>query len=255
MTIEVQPPKKASPWRWVLLIGCGVLILGMGACAGLMALGWGFVKNTVILDPAKVNAMAAEILPGSAAPPGFQPQMGMDVAGFRMAMFGPKDGPDDSTIGVMLFPMKPEEFGWQQAVEHMEKQSGSDRTEKVISTTATTLPLGGQDAPGIEQVVEEGGVRKIRRIAMLATPTKDKVVMLLLEGPEGGARDEAFAAFGNGVRLDGYTILGGDPQAGAGPAEPEASPAEPAASPEAEAPPEETTDQGPAEEEPTPTQE
>lgn len=209
MTIEVTPPKKASPWRWVLLIGCGLVLLAMGACAGLAALGYGFFKSAVIMDPAQVTAMSEGMLPGATAPAGFKPQMGMDVAGFKMAMFGPAEGPDDSTIGVMQFPMKPEEFDWQQAIREMDQRGGDSGNEKVLSTEPTTLQLGGQEQPGIQQVVEDSGVRKIRKIAMLGTPTKDKVVMLLLESPEGTSRDEAFAAFGKGLRLDGFTVMGG----------------------------------------------
>lgn len=241
MTIEVQPPKKGGPWRWVLLIGCGLLLLGMGACAAMMALGYGFVTSTFVMDPARIRALAGEILPGAAAPPGYEPLVGMDVAGFKMAMFEPAEGKDAANrVGVMLFPMAPEKFGWQQAVEHMEKQAGESGDERVLSTSATTLPLGDREVPAVQQIVEENGVRKLRRLAMFGTP-QDKVAMLMLEGPESGLDEEAFRAFVGAIRLDGYTVLGGDPQA-------EAGPPQPGATPRTQSPQE-----GPAEEEPAPS--
>lgn len=229
MSIEVDPPRKGGVWRWVLLVGCGLLLLGLGTCAGVAFLGYGLVKDTVIMDPARIDAVAGQILPGAGAPPGYEAQMAMDVAGFKTAAYAPS-GPrqDACAVALILFPMKPSEFDWQVALDKMDQQDAQDG-QRVLSTALATLSLGGREVPGLQRVVEEKGVRKNQKAALFGTPDK-KVALVMLEWPEGESEDPAFAAFGARLRLEGYAALGAPSpgpasEPGSGPAEAEPSPA------------------------------
>ncbi len=232
MTIEVQgPPTRKVPWRWILLVGCALLLLVASTCAGMLVLGYGVFRQTVILDRPRVAALAQEIIPGAAPPPGYVAAVGSDIAGFKMAIFMPENPPaGHSTMGVFQLPVKPEDLDPNQALEELNRnQEQSSGT--VLESGAGTMTLGGRQVPCLRQVVAESQSRQIRRIAFLAS-TAGKVVMVLMEGPEGREDQHAFATFGQGLRLDGYRSLdagvsGG--AAGSGPAEAEPQP--PAGSP------------------------
>ena len=224
MTIEVQgPPTRKGPWRWILMVGCALLLLLASTCAGMLVLGYGVFRQTVILDRPRVAALAQEIVPGAAPPPGYVAAVGSDIAGFKMALFMPENPPAaHSTMGVFLVPVKPEDLDPNQALEEINRnQEQSSGT--VLESGAGTMTLGGRQVPCLRQVVAESQSRQVRRIAFLAG-TGGQVVMVLLEGPEGWEDRQAFATFGQALRLDGYRSLdtgasGG--AAGSGPAEAE----------------------------------
>ena len=86
-------------WRKILN-GCGCLFLL--SLLGFGIFGYTMYKKMSSQTPEQVAQMAAEVAPGAKAPAGFQPGMGMDLAGIRMAGFEDKKGRREVTV--MLVP-------------------------------------------------------------------------------------------------------------------------------------------------------
>ena len=139
----------------------------------------------------------------------------------------------------------------------MQKSQGG-LAGSVLSVDWQPLQFGGQEVPALRQLLEEGGTRKVLHLAFLANPG-GQVVMVLLKGREGQEDREAYAAFGQGVRLEGYQPLkpgSGADGAPSGAASPAASGTEETtpSGPGAQTPPAEAAPDAapPAEAEPSP---
>lgn len=222
---------------WVkYCLGCiGVAVL-ISVVAGYFAYRWAANKigQSFSMDPPKVAAEAAKMVPGAVAPPGYEGLMWMDLGGeVSMAMFGPKaKGAGENTM-LMAMVVNSQGKSHEQIVREAAKafqKGGNEQGEtEVLASRPVQLTVGKVTTGGLEKDVRRKGVEELQYTALASKPGDEKrIVVLCCQGPKKGFDKTAMEEFLSKLQVTPISI---DPGA-ATPAEAEESP-EAAETPEA----------------------
>jgi hypothetical protein len=176
MTDAAEPKKKRNLWLWIGGGCLGVVVLGMATCG---IVGYYFIKDAMITDPAKVEELAREILPLT-KPEGTQGLMGVKIMGFKMAFLG-QQGAKDTGLSVVLFSVPAEQKNQFDTRDYMRKQRGN--TEVVQTLPEQTFKLRGQDIVATVQVVKSESGKQLSQYSFNITDA-GKVTGVVFMGPE-----------------------------------------------------------------------
>lgn len=189
---------------WVkYCLGCiGVACL-VSVIAGYFGYRWvaSKVGQSFSMDPAKVATRAAEIVPGAAAPPGYEGKMLMDLGGeVTMAIFGPKGkGVGENTMLMVLVVNSKGKSHAQierEATEAFQKGSKEHGETEVLSTSPVELQIGSTKAGAFERDVRRKGVEELQYTALASKPGDDQhLVVVCCQGPKKGFDRAAMEEF------------------------------------------------------------
>jgi hypothetical protein len=203
-------PRASNWWKWLLGCGCALALLSAVAVVGA---GWWAARKvgqSLVLGPQKVEALAAEILPGAVPPPGHQGLFGMRLAGIDMAFLAPVGfrqqqlAPGQLMIMMMAFPpgaQVSQEEAERQLREALAQQGQGKGGGKVVSQETVTLTIGGRPVPAVKTVLQDDqGGRSLCFTALVHNPAQ-RLVCLLIQGPEASFNRQAMQAFLAPLRL------------------------------------------------------
>ncbi len=179
---------------WVkYCLGCLAIAVLVGAIAGYMAYRWAANKigQSFSMDPTKVTAKAAEMVPGAVAPPGYDGMMWMDLGGeVSMAMFGPKGkGAGNTMLMLMVVNSQGKSHAQieQEAAKAFQKGSQENGETEVLSSRPVELTIGNATTGGIERDVRRKGVEELQYTALASKPGDDKhIVVVCCQGAKKG---------------------------------------------------------------------
>lgn len=182
---------KSRPW-WHYVLGCGcsaallavLLVVAGGAYLAHKA------SQSFYTDPARVEKLAADILPGARPLDGQMGVLGVEALGMRTATLAARDGAPENTLLIALMD-SPDDSLMKSASRP--SPSGTPvvdekvATEKVISSEPARLSVGGRPFPAekakVEQAVLENG-KVVYSTRFIVEFKKGKgSARILIEGP------------------------------------------------------------------------
>lgn len=189
-------------WRKILN-GCGCLFLL--SLLGFGIFGYTMYKKMSSQTPEQVAQMAAEVAPGAKAPAGFQPGMGMDLAGIRMAGFEDKKGRREVTV--MLVPTEanaPIPTKEEVVPALVASLAQEDRKRMRQSSQEQTVVVKSQKGSFqcLQRKVESAGEPARWEWTALAWAPSERnhLVMILAHSPK--KEDKFFSEFMAGLQLE-----------------------------------------------------
>ncbi|GMU53432.1 MAG: hypothetical protein AMXMBFR33_25780 [Candidatus Xenobia bacterium] len=198
--------KAANPWKNCLLIGCVLALLGAGACGAGFYFLYHKASQAFITDPARVEALAQEIIPGAHVPAGYQPHFGLEAFGMQGAAIGPP-GEEDAGPGqceIMLVRMPQSDQVNIKAIRaQMQSPEGASRDEpgqKLLSHDTVTISMGGTQVPVYHSVTEKDGVKSEDLVAVFEDADK-RLVACFATGPQEGFERSPARSFFEGLKV------------------------------------------------------
>lgn len=182
----------------LLIIGAVCAIGCCGAFALFSYAGMRIARN-VDLDPADAKLTAAEIADYT-LPEGYTEQMGMDMLGMKMALFGAGDlkSNQGETMTIALIEL-PVQGGSADAASEAIKNSASQQMGGRINDAKTLeerkVTIRGEETTlTITEGTRSGGVA-VRQATAVFTSKSDRPAMFMAMGPADAWDDEALDAF------------------------------------------------------------
>ena len=216
---------KRPWWHYVLGCGCIAVLISMFAAVGGTYWAYKKVSSSIFFDSVKVNALAAEILPGAKPIPGHEGFMGWDALGVRMAMIGPPTTKgavvNGDSLLIVILGVPDKKMDREEAKKQMQSGLSSSNskeqpgdatpgnttkhTEKVISNESTTISVGGKSFEGEKQLVEDEKKARSTRY-MVGFKKGTGVAFVMVQGAE-GFNEAPMASFFSGIDASGLEPL------------------------------------------------
>lgn len=194
--------------KWLkILLGCGcltALVLG-----SLAFYAYKKVSQSVMMDPARVLALATSMAPGVENPAGYQGFLGLDTSVIQMAMLGPKDaqgklGENGMLLAVVALPEDAATKAktrdqWEAEMKKSVAEQSKDKDtqpDKLISEEQITLQIGSVQVPAERATLEKPDKsREVHMIAMARHATQARIVGFVIEAPEKDFSDQLVQTF------------------------------------------------------------
>ena len=212
--LEDSVENKRPWWHYVLGCGCIAVLIAMALFAGGSYWAYKQVTNSFFMDPVKVDALAAQILPGAKPVAGHDGIMGMDAFGVRMAIIGPTSKDKDikkDELMIIVLGLADKIVTRDEARKQMEGSmnggSQGDSTpapgqtpgqprqqEKVLQSETVSISVGGKPFDGEKQLVEDE--KKAQSIRYLVGFKKGTgTLFCMVQGPADGFNEPLMKQF------------------------------------------------------------
>lgn len=162
------------------------------------------VGQAITMDPARVQTLAEQLLPGAKAPDGYQGLMGLDIPGLQAAVISPKHegdaAPGECNIIIARVPQSKDINVEKLRSELSEKMTGQSGNEKVLTQERMRLQVGGKPVEAVRTVEDDKGQKSDSIIAAFLDD-QEHLVIVIANGPSQDFEKAPTQAFFDGIDM------------------------------------------------------